>query len=329
MLDTHRIVALDPGQNVGQYYVHDGLPGHFKGSMMEFLAAVVLPLAPCVLALESTFLLYDPKQHNEFIRVARKAGVELHCYSPRLTANYNATRRVEKSDAADATAIYRLELSTTEWAPARLVEEREPTLAQRQVAMRRSGYANADAEQMRAALATRPVPEDLALAICETGGRKFSGTFALSIALLAEDVAARGGGRSEFDRLAGLHGNGFPGLVRSNFYKHTVSRVMNAQAPPPPGLVRVNAEGKESDVDSWASYSIGLPEAAEPRKDAMRLMRRASRWIFSTVRDAGTCDSGHEPGTHNSANSAPSHEASPGTSDSDPEPGTPDSGEAS
>lgn len=269
---------------------------YYEGDLIDFLREHALPLAPDVAVyLEQSFESFYTARRNEVIRFCDESGISLRVVQSRFTGHERSRRglRDEKSDGLDALMIWEIARSGRHWKrPVVMwdgddgedrraaVELRRRDRNRRLQSLRDSNYGNADAWRLREVLelARGDCPQEFRWVIWPKG--KMRDTFALSVALAAETVATEGDvltgsrGRDGFERETGLYGHGYPGIVRSNIYYHTLPFVWGQMV------------GWTKDDDESRRDAMG--QDREGRKAAERTIRKAARWIFRTVKASRT-----------------------------------------
>ena len=134
------------------------------------------------------------------------------------------------------------------------------------VKLRTNKYKGVEADRLRNYLPpfkelqqTKP---EIAKALAD--GNKYCNVLTMDCLIAAEGCNSR----KEFDRAVGFYANGYPNLARSDFYHWRVKTIAK----------RLDGVRKMEDVNPATT------------KQAMRMLRKASRWIYSQVKSTGrTC----------------------------------------
>lgn len=257
------IFAVDPAESkpLSVTDVEGRRTFEYKGSLRAFIEEY----EPRRVYVESMFHNFDVAERNALVQ----DYPDLLVVSPtRATRRIREQWGAEKADFVDSMAIAHFAREAERGQRHGKVATTVTQDASPGVAMRRGRYKNADALRLRALLQEASPPERV-IRVLWTGktAKSQPQNLALSIALLAEEVVADGGGRTEFDRRCGTYEHGYPSLVRSNIMHHRVPAVARQYG--------WNGE-KRKDGEYWK----------EERKAALRDLRFASRWIFAAVRQA-------------------------------------------
>lgn len=195
----------------------DGVTVRVLGSIHELLEELTVP---CKLVAESTFESWDPQRRRRAIDALRSAGHELYVFRPKRTAKLRAELGIKKSDSADALVIHHLATRTrTHFYPA--PDPSPDAVLRRQLA--NSAYLQVRANHEKPALAAKAADVLGPYSALDEPARAALGNgSAYSETLLAVlwFVALRVRSRDEFERLVGLHGSGYPSLLRSEIHTH-------------------------------------------------------------------------------------------------------------
>jgi len=274
--DTRPVLALD--------WSFHGIHATFDGATVEQFTSVDSLLddprlaTPHRIAAEATFESWDPNRRRAMIDRLRRNGHELFVYRPLATARARHHLGIEKSDAADARIIWmyathpRFHLYTpTEvsksWA------ERFAAVQQEYTLVRLTGQKPelaAKAAEILGPYATRSEHSRLVLG-SKTG-------YSETILAVLWFVAARGFTRAEMEKLLGLHGAGYPSLLRSEIHTHS-ARHARKRLLDLPGVVSrrsvedLNTPGPK-DVASSKDWSIY-------RREIRRAYSELATWLRS------------------------------------------------
>jgi hypothetical protein len=215
------VVAFDwSGKAV--HVTFDGVNVTKMRSEFELVAQLTEPhRIVCEASLES----YDPDRRTQFIETCAAQGHDLRTVSQRLTSWWRIERDIEKSDEADARAIYALatdgrqhlkrpgpllDPEVDEWAARRAKAERELMV------LRRSGRKDAYAKRIVKLL---PKPKTLdptvRLSLCGSSSSYSLATVA-ACAMAVEHTTTK----REWEKLLGLSASGKNSQFRSDLYRH-------------------------------------------------------------------------------------------------------------
>lgn len=232
----------------------------FHGNLYSF----VVQNAPCRIVIESSFESYFREERNRCIDLAESLGCELLTAPSRLTEIYRRKHQIEKSDDNDSEVLFRLwEEGKIHLAKPRKTEAAKASRLNRIEICRRLGWPKDRAKEFLDYLPDKKNigPEEFYM--LGDGKRSLSKAFVLPLVAAALDVLESGGSRSDFDRIVGAFGHGYPSLYRSHFYYHR-GRALRC---------RVHGVKSLKGVDD-----------PDVRKDLFRRLRRATRWVFQQVK---------------------------------------------
>jgi len=257
---------------------------------------------PKQLFAETTFESYEVDRYNYVLDVAKMHGTAIYTLSSRTTAHRRNEIGTEKDDLGDARLIARLALEfvngkgtqnpgnghasphpfTTHFrlarprgAVERTMSDLRKRLTKELVKLRREGYPKTS-PVLQQALQDLPPLSEIPAEHKNTllRGKKFSPSFAISLAIASRMVREMAGGRDDFERLVGLCGTGYPSLIRSNIYHHSVGPKLRKKAGP------------------------------QVRKERLKQLRKSARFVFSAVSKAAKGAGTNNPATGTS-NPAP------------------------
>lgn len=239
------------------------------------------------IVIESPFESFEKEGRNEVLDAASKNSVRIFTINPRETANYRKEHRIEKSDPIDAKAIYLMAKEGKKHLKlaSRLTSEKPNKSVYRDVvSLRYHGYKPKSVKPLLKYLPpAEEVPEELKEVLL--AGRKYNVTFVVPNVVAAKAVAERGEGRDDFDRAVGSYSHGYPSILRSNFYYRMITTLEKRRM----GLRSFNRPIREDETpvtDSERKTGKRKMNIADRphHKDVMKLTRRATRWIFSQVK---------------------------------------------
>lgn len=280
--DLRPVVALD--------WSFHGVHVTFDGVSVQELASVEALLAdarlsrPHRIAAEATFESWDPQRRTAMLAALHAAGHELFVYRPLHTARARKVLRVDKSDAADALIIwryaqhprfrlYRYREVDREWAA------RFTALQREYVRLRLTGgkaALAAAAAQVLGPLRERS-PQSRAVLGSSSG---YSETLLAVLAFAAGNDLTR----NEMERLVGLHGSGYPSLLRSEVHTHNARHALKRLA----AFDGIHAGRAVHELDD-PTVSVQVPDRST-QKD-WRVYRREMRRAYAELvgaRRAGT-----------------------------------------
>lgn len=263
--------AVDWGGHADKLVVHDGQETFAAGTD---LLTFVRERSPCRILIEPTFESYARSVHNQVIDEAERLGTSILTLPTRKTASERGRRGIEKSDEADAKLIWTLyHEGRVHFAHARrwAVEENQ-TRMERIELLRRRGYPKEETQEFVLFWPSRHEVPARVLDALGDGKKDLAEGTLLPLIAASLDVLESGGTRDDFDRFCGTYGHGYPSFVRSNLYWHRLQALR---------LRRL----KESNSDKSLTKSAlkGLDDSIV-RKQAMRDIRWATRWVFHHVK---------------------------------------------
>ena len=216
----------DPRPVVAFDWSTKGLHVTFDGEHIERCASILALLddarleTPHRLAAEATFESWDPINRYRIVGQLRDAGHELFVYRPLHTARARKAGNIKKSDADDVLVIWRYAnhpdfhlyapcaprpewvdvhaALNGEYAMIRLTHGK-PALAERAAEI--LGPFSGRSEDSRLVLGSKDYSESLLAALMF--------------------VASKGLTRAEMERMIGLHGSGYPSILRSDVHVHS------------------------------------------------------------------------------------------------------------
>lgn len=216
---TRPIVALDWSFH-GIHVTFDGETVEKMASLDVLLADGRLTAAHNIVA-ESTFESWNLERRARLLEDLRRAGHELYVYRPLHTARARRELGIEKSDSEDVKIIwryaqhprfhvYRAGVVEADWAETFAGLQREYTI------IRLSGGKAELAAQAAAILGPlrERSPESRLVLGASTG---YSETLLAALYYAASKNLTR----NEMERLFGLHGSGYPSLLRSEIHTHS------------------------------------------------------------------------------------------------------------
>jgi hypothetical protein len=216
--DTRPLVALDWSFNA-VHTTTDGVNVARHDNVDTFLATLSQPHK--ILA-ESSFESWDPQRRLDVISRLRAAGHELYAIRPKYTARTRASiADMAKTDENDTRVIYLLatngrhhlyrvpDLDET-WIRFRTEANRQWNLAR---LIGRKDQLAADAAAILGPFREQSAERQLAL-----GSTNYSKTVMAVLYFCAQQCTSR----DQFERLIGLHGSGYPCLLRSEIHNHSM-----------------------------------------------------------------------------------------------------------
>lgn len=222
LTDPRPLVAFDWSLH-GVHVTHDGEQVTFYPSVTAFLDALSAPHQICA---EATFESWDPQARRDLVGELRSRGHELYVYRPLHTARARG-KAIKKSNENDARVIYAIASAGTMhlyplpdpdpvWAAFRERCNRDYDM------IRRGGGKG---ELAAAAMRILGRYQDLSPEQRSVLGndRVYSPTFLAATYF----VALRTRSRPVFERLLGLHGSGYPTLLRSEIHTHCFRHAMD------------------------------------------------------------------------------------------------------
>lgn len=235
---------------------------------------------PTLVVLESTFESYDPDRRKRTIDEYAAAGHDLRTISPRRTSWWRIARGIEKSNEADAAAIFGIASTTRahlkvpspsipkddDWAQLRAEAEHEIMV------LRRSGRKDDFAKRLVKQLPRfKNLPDVRQAALGGASGYSLVLVAATGVAAAFTDTV------KDFERLAGLYDNGKNSQFRSDFYHWGWK----------PRLVKEPVPG-EVTATGRPKMRIKIFEDGRPRgRDGLTLSdyRRELRWLYRQLKE--------------------------------------------
>lgn len=274
--DHRPVVALD--------WSFHGIHVTFDGEQVEQLASVDALLAdarlrdPHRIAAESTFESWDPQRRLHLIERLRAAGHELFVYRPLHTARARRALGSEKSDAEDARTIWKLAhhprfrlypavSPDQHWASTAGAAQQEYTR------IRLTGGKSALADTAAAVLG--PLRERSEESQLVLGGSVRKDGYSETLLAVLWFVASKGFSRSEMERLVGLHGSGYPSLLRSEVHTHCARHALKKLA------ARAGVHRRRS-VDDLGPSPLQDTSTEDSQGD-WRIFRRELRRAYSEL----------------------------------------------
>lgn len=225
-----------------------------------------------IVLVESPFEPYHHKTRNNIIDYCEQNGITLLTINPRETSNERINQGIvaiksdeDPQDIIDAKIIFNfLRQGTKHFPAAKKVEERPMTWKDEVNMDRRNGWVGSMKlyQQLPA-----EVPAEYLDALAN-GAKKYADGFVLPVIRAAVYVKSIGGDRTQFERELGCYGGGFPSYLRATFYRRV--RTLDQR------ILKVRSFKK-------AGIKI-VVDHPEVHKENMKKLRKASRWIFSTVK---------------------------------------------
>lgn len=170
------------------------------------------------------------------------------------------SKGTEKTDENDARQIFEFwKEGKVHLSKPHVTAEVEDTRMKRIEKLRRRNWPKQDSAEFSRCLPKAPA--DILKVLGD--GKKLSLPFCLPLVAHALDVIDAGGKREDFDRKVGMYGAGYPSFTRSHCYYHRLR------------ALRARAHGVKS-----------LKGVDDPivRKDLMKKLRRATRWVYHQTR---------------------------------------------
>lgn len=266
----------------------DGVLHHvYKLDDMEALRQKLVDRGlPVRVVVESTLHSYDPDKRDQTIIDYRDSGIDLRMISPRMTGWWRVARNLDKSDALDAVAIYhigndpRIHLKVPtlradqdpEWERTRKEAAREIMVLRREG--RKDAFAEAVAAQLPR-LKDQPRIRQWAL-----GGKNYNLVTVAAVGVIASYVQ----NMDEFERLAGLYGNGKNSQFRSDLYFHAWRSKLEKE----PILGQVTAKGRPKTRTKIGPNGrpVAKPIALDDGQVVVPTLsdfRRELRWLYRQV----------------------------------------------
>lgn len=257
-----------------------GVHVSFDGASVELFASTDDLLtdprmaSPHRIAAESTFESWDLDRRQRMIDAISAAGHELVVYRPLHTPRARQALGLDKSDANDARAIWKLAAhpkfrmyTPSPVDPAWM--ERAERMQREYTKIRLSGEKPRLAAKAAAILGPLEgrSPEFRAV----FGG---SGGYSETLLSVLYFLASEGLTRNEMERAIGLHGSGYPSLLRSEIHTHSARHARKRLAALP-GVYRHRA------VDDLAG--IPFPGAGPDAQKDWRVYRRQLRHGYAEL----------------------------------------------
>jgi hypothetical protein len=217
--DPRPVVALDWSFH-GVHVTWDGEQVCAFASVEDFLADARMS-GPHRIAAEATFESWDLERRHRLYDEITAQGHTLYVYRPLHTARARQAAGIDKSDAADARIIWWYAHDEAfHLYPARKLDDdwarRNAELNRNYARVRLSGGKKQLAARAAEVLGPfRERSEDSQVALGSSAGYTESLLAALYFA------AKEGLSRREMERLLGLHGSGYPTLLRSDVHTHS------------------------------------------------------------------------------------------------------------
>ena len=216
--DSRTLVALDWSFN-GVHTTTDGVNVTRHDSVDSFVATLQ---SPHKIFAESSFESWDPQQRHAVIARLRAAGHELYAIRPKFTARTRALiPSMPKSDVNDAKILYMIATNGRHHLY-RVPEQDDSWVSFRSGAnrlwntIRLSGQKKTFAA--RAASVLGPFHEQTKERQLVLGSTNYSTTIMAVLYFCAQHCT----NRNQFERLVGLHGSGYPSLLRSEVHNHSM-----------------------------------------------------------------------------------------------------------
>lgn len=222
--DMRPLVALDWSFSA----VHTTTEGESVTRWHDMPAFLESLPGPHKIVAESSFGSWDPDRRKALIEQLRAAGHELYVFRPKYTARLRKSLpHLEKSDANDARVIYMIATN----GKLHLYPVRDPDAAWlnfRRESNLEWGISRLDgtkatyakqAKRLLGPYKTQPETRQRALG----NGKDYSPTVIAVLYFCALKCSTR----NEFERLIGLHGSGYPSLLRSEIHNHSMKHARN------------------------------------------------------------------------------------------------------
>lgn len=233
-----------------------------KGVLDTFntLEELVTRIEPCLLVGEKSFVSFKKQNRAFVITTCRQRGIDFRVFDPRHTKAYEWGEKEDAdSDLRDAWKIY---FAVKQGVIKHL---QSPKLAEEIIRPERLFVDQINAiireeTSPEETLALLPPPEMVPMELRELlvkGKKKLK--YNISYAAPFAIAATHAGNRSEFERLVGCYAEGFPNILRSRFYHYAVKTLVG-------GGTKKNPKPPKRSL-----------------KDAMRLARKAIRWVYHEV----------------------------------------------
>lgn len=240
------------------------------------------------IVLESTFESYNLPEHNAVVNTAKELGIQLLAINPRETGHWRLRTDSEKTDALDAKSILEMYLTGEKhFCAAKLWNNLPSDEAWKQYIKELVKYRSQDWKR----LLRHPITPELQTAVkyfksieattpfgyelgeikihkrTQKRTTKLSESFVLPIIL----VAMKCNTKEEFNRRIGMYGNGYPTMLRSNFYYSRVTTLVKRQ------------------LNTRSLHALhNTDECRTVRKDVMQHLRRAVFSIYHEVKKLQT-----------------------------------------
>lgn len=222
--------AVDPRPVVAVDWSIRRLDATADGSRVFTLASFDELLAgidrPAKIVCEATVESWDPARRADLLTTVRTAGHELYVYRPIHTARLRRRLGIEKSDTNDARMIFRiategrLHLYPAPDLDLARSSERE-RLTGDYVRLRLSGGKTRLIEAATSLLGSYrrlPAAHQMTLG----NGKHYSPSLIAATAFAAAHASSRG----QFERILGLHGSGYPTILRSEVHHHSAQHAL-------------------------------------------------------------------------------------------------------
>ena len=215
--DPRPLVAVDWSLH-GIHVTQTGRSVTFYPSFDELLETLTQPAR---VVCEATVESWDPERRDALLTKFRTSGHEIYVFRPIHTARFRKRHDIEKSDENDTRVIYRIATQgRLHLYPAPALDrswsaERERVNA-RYVQLRLAGRKPGLVELATGILGPyTALPDELRHAL--GSGKGYSPSLLAAVTF----ATAHANSRSTWERLLGLHGSGYPTVLRSDVHHHS------------------------------------------------------------------------------------------------------------
>lgn len=245
-------------------------------------------------AMESTVESFELQKRQEVLDAIAKAGIQAFCINPKYTSRYRIIWNYNKSDSVDAEVILRIFTETKlVWGELRQLVRKDTlrdTIKRRLVEDR---YLYGSSVTLQTAIGHLPVrkhiPESYWSLILESSNAQAKNPKRLRpkkqigrLLLAALEVRKAGLGWRTFVRQVGAYGQGYPCMLRSEYYHHLIRNIWKARlkaagmAKPLIVYERTNPKNQEEKIKT----EVWSPEQVAIRNTVAREMYHILKWLW-------------------------------------------------